>query len=167
MHPFTFYPCTYPPVLWAWIRAHATHFLGARILTTSTTSTPPAAFSAMPQHLPSPFSVIILSSQYPLSTGPYLGTKKYPSFTKSQTCGGLKKRPPSSAKYVTQVRPPSVPEWTPSSAKYVTQVRPPSVPECPPPPPHPPGSCTKIHLDDLKRMACGQDVFNVMACKNR
>ena len=23
----------------------------------------------------------------------YLGTKKYPSFTKSRTCGGLKKRP--------------------------------------------------------------------------
>ena len=45
----------------------ATHFLGARILTTSTTSTPPAAFSALPQHLPSPFSVIV-----PLSTGPYL-----------------------------------------------------------------------------------------------
>ena len=27
---------------------------------------------------------------------------------------------------------------TPSSAKYVTKVRPPSVPECPPPPPPPP-----------------------------
>ena len=38
----------------------------------------------------------------------YLGTKKYPSFTKWRTCGGLKKDP--SAKYVTQVRPPSVPE---------------------------------------------------------
>ena len=42
----------------------------------------------------------------------YLGTKKYPSFTKSRTCGGLKKTP-SSAKYVTQVRPPSVPECLP------------------------------------------------------
>ena len=53
-----------PPVLWAWIRAPATHFLGARIITTSTTFTPPAAFSALPQHLPYPFSVIVLSSQY-------------------------------------------------------------------------------------------------------
>ena len=53
-----------PPVLWAWIRAPATHFLGARILTTLPLSIPPAAFSALPQHLPSPFSVIILSSQY-------------------------------------------------------------------------------------------------------
>ena len=44
----------------------------------------------------------------------YLGTKKYHSFTKSRTCGGLKK--------------------TPSSAKYVTRLRPPSVPECPTPP---------------------------------
>ena len=40
----------------------------------------------------------------------YLGTKKYRSFTKSRTCGG----PPSSAKYVTQVRPPSVPECPPT-----------------------------------------------------
>ena len=30
-----------PPVLWAWIRAPATHFLGAQILTTLTISTPP------------------------------------------------------------------------------------------------------------------------------
>ena len=59
-----------PPVLWAWIRAPATHFLGARILTTSSTSTPPAAFSALPQHLPSPFSVIALSSQYLFQRGP-------------------------------------------------------------------------------------------------
>ena len=59
-----------PPVLWAWIRAPATHFLGTRILTTSTTSTPPAAFSALPQHLPSPFSVIVLSSQYLFQRGP-------------------------------------------------------------------------------------------------
>ena len=58
-----------PPVLWAWIRVPATHFLGARILTTSTTSTP-AAFSALPQHLPSPFSVIVLSSQYLFQRGP-------------------------------------------------------------------------------------------------
>ena len=59
-----------PPVLWAWIRAPATHFLGARILTTLTTSTPPAAFSALLQHLPSPFSVIVLSSQYLFQRGP-------------------------------------------------------------------------------------------------
>ena len=59
-----------PPVLWAWIRAPATHFLGARILTTLTLSTPPAAFSALPQHLPSPFSVIVLSSQYLFQQGP-------------------------------------------------------------------------------------------------
>ena len=59
-----------PPALWAWIRAPATHFLGARILTTSTTSTPPAAFSALPQHLPSRFSVILLSSQYLFQRGP-------------------------------------------------------------------------------------------------
>ena len=58
-----------PPVLWAWIHAPATHFLGARILTTSSTSTPPAAFSALPQHLPSPFSVIVLSSQYLFQRG--------------------------------------------------------------------------------------------------
>ena len=59
-----------PPVLWAWIRAPATHFLDARILTTSTTSTRLAAFSALPQHLPSPFSVIVLSSQYLFQRGP-------------------------------------------------------------------------------------------------
>ena len=59
-----------PPVLWAWIRAPATHFLGARILTTLPLSIPPAAFSALPQHLPSPFSVIILSSQYLFQWGP-------------------------------------------------------------------------------------------------
>ena len=56
-----------PPVLWAWICAPATH---ARILTTLTLSTPPAAFSALPQHLPSPFSVIVLSSQYLFQRGP-------------------------------------------------------------------------------------------------
>ena len=43
----------------------------------------------------------------------YLGTKKYPSFTKSRICGGLKKRPPSYAKYVTGVQPPSIPECPP------------------------------------------------------
>ena len=59
-----------PPVLWAWIRAPATHFLGARILTTLPLSIPPAAFSALPQHLRSPFSVIILSSQYLFQRGP-------------------------------------------------------------------------------------------------
>ena len=59
-----------PPELWAWIRAPATHFLGARILTTLPLSIPPAAFSALPQHLPSPFSVIILSSQYLFQRGP-------------------------------------------------------------------------------------------------
>ena len=59
-----------PPVLWAWICAPATHFLGARILTTLTLSTPPAAFSALPQHLPSPFSVIVLSSQDLFQRGP-------------------------------------------------------------------------------------------------
>ena len=59
-----------PPVLWAWIRAPATHFLGARILTTLPLSIPPAAFSALPQHLPSHFSVIILSSQYLFQRGP-------------------------------------------------------------------------------------------------
>ena len=59
-----------PPVLWAWIRAPATHFLGARSLTTLPLSIPPAAFSALPQHLPSPFSVIILSSQYLFQRGP-------------------------------------------------------------------------------------------------
>ena len=64
-----------PPVLWAWIRAPATHFLGARILTSLTTSTPPAAFSALPQHLPFPFSVIVLSSQYLFQRGPIWFTK--------------------------------------------------------------------------------------------
>ena len=59
-----------PPVRWAWIRAPATHFLGARILTTLPLSIPPAAFSALPQYLPSPFSVIILSSQYLFQRGP-------------------------------------------------------------------------------------------------
>ena len=59
-----------PPVLWAWIRAPATHFLGARILTTLTISTSPAAVSALPQHLPSPFSVSVLSSQYLFQRGP-------------------------------------------------------------------------------------------------
>ena len=59
-----------PPVLWAWIRAPATHFLGARILTSLPLSIPPAAFSALPQHLPSPFSVIILSSPYLFQRGP-------------------------------------------------------------------------------------------------
>ena len=59
-----------PPVLRAWIRAPATHFLGARILTTLPLSIHPAAFSALPQHLPSPFSVIILSSQYLFQRGP-------------------------------------------------------------------------------------------------
>ena len=59
-----------PPVLWAWIRAPATHFLGARILTTLTLSIPPAAFSALPQHLSSPISVIVLSSQYLFQRGP-------------------------------------------------------------------------------------------------
>ena len=57
-------------VFWAWIRAPATHFLGARILTTLPLSIPPAASSALPQHLPSPFSVIILSSQYLFQRGP-------------------------------------------------------------------------------------------------
>ena len=59
-----------PPVRWTWIRAPATHFLGARILATLTLSTPPAAFSALPQHLPSPFSVIVLSSQYLFQRAP-------------------------------------------------------------------------------------------------
>ena len=55
-----------PPVLWAWKRAPATHLLGARILI----YTHPAAVSALPQHLPFPFSVIVLSSQYPFQRGP-------------------------------------------------------------------------------------------------
>ena len=66
-----------PPVLWAWIRAPATHFLGARILTTLPLSIPPAAFSALPQHLPSPFSVIVLSSQYLFQRGPIWVTFVY------------------------------------------------------------------------------------------
>ena len=41
------------------------------------------------------------------------GYKKVPIFYKSRTCGGLKKKTPSSAKYVTRVRPPSVPECPP------------------------------------------------------
>ena len=49
-----------------------THFLGARILTTLTISTPPAALSSLLQHLPSPFTVIALYS-VSLSTGPSLG----------------------------------------------------------------------------------------------
>ena len=74
-----------PPVLWAWMRAPATHFLGARILTTSTTSTPPAAFSALPQHLPSPFSVIVLSSQYLFQRGPiWIGIHKHKQDRKSE-----------------------------------------------------------------------------------
>ena len=59
-----------PPVHWAWIRAPATHFLGARILTTLILSTPRAALSALPQPLPSRFSVIVLSSQYLFQRGP-------------------------------------------------------------------------------------------------
>ena len=53
---------------WAWIRAPATHFLGAQFLTTQTISTPPAA--TLPQHLPTPFSVIVLSAQYLFQWGP-------------------------------------------------------------------------------------------------
>ena len=71
-----------PPVLWAWIRAPATHFLGARILTTLPLSIPPAAFSTLPQHLPSPFSVIILSSQYLFQRGPIWVITSLPSSTK-------------------------------------------------------------------------------------
>ena len=78
-----------PPVLWAWILAPATHFLGARILTTLTLSTPPVAFSALPQHLPSPFSVIVLSSQYLFQRGPIwildLTMKAYTRFEKILT----------------------------------------------------------------------------------
>ena len=41
----------------------------------------------------------------------HLGTKNYPSFTKSRTCGGVKKKTfPSCAKYITEVGRPSVPE---------------------------------------------------------
>ena len=69
-----------PPVLWAWIRAPATPFLGTRILTTLPLSIPPAAFSALPQHLPSPFSVIILSSQYLFQRGPIWVTKSHSTF---------------------------------------------------------------------------------------
>ena len=65
-----------PPVLWAWIRAPATHFLGARILTTLPLSIPPAAFSALPQHLPSPLLCNYTVLPVPLSTGPYLGRLK-------------------------------------------------------------------------------------------
>ena len=60
-----------PPVLWAWICAPATHFIGARILTTLSFSTHCATLSALPLHLPSPFSVIVLFS-VSLSTGLYL-----------------------------------------------------------------------------------------------
>ena len=78
-----------PPVLWAWIRAPATHFLGARILTTLPLSIPPAAFSALPQHLPSPFFVIILSSQYLFQRGP-IWIKKMTSITSYLVLGGLR-----------------------------------------------------------------------------
>ena len=61
------------PALWAWKRAPATNFLGARILITLSFSTHPAALSDLPQHLPSPFTVIVV----PLSTGPYLGLLDY------------------------------------------------------------------------------------------
>ena len=47
----------------------------------------------------------------------YLGTKKCPIFTKSLTCGGLKKDS-FSAKYVRWVRPPSEPECPPPPGKY-------------------------------------------------
>ena len=59
-----------PPVLWARICAPATHFLGAWILTTLAFSTYPAALSALPQHMPSPFAVVVLSSQYLFQRGP-------------------------------------------------------------------------------------------------
>ena len=52
----------------------------------------------------------------------YLGTKKYPSFTKSRICGGLKKRPPSYAKYVTGVQPPSTPECPPVRGNWRRQI---------------------------------------------
>ena len=61
-----------PPVLWAWIRAPATHFLGARILTTLPLSIPPAAFSALPQTLAFPLLCNYTVLPVPLSTGPYL-----------------------------------------------------------------------------------------------
>ena len=80
-----------PPVLWAWIRAPATHFLGARVLTTLPLSIPPAAFSALPQHLPSPFSVIILSSQYLFQRGPIWMPLKH-FFTKSSYFPHIKER---------------------------------------------------------------------------
>ena len=59
------YPCTY----------HLYFGLGSvrpksEWRTTLTTSSPPAAFSALPQHLSSPFSVIVLSSQYLFQRGP-------------------------------------------------------------------------------------------------
>ena len=60
-----------PPVLWAWICAPATHFIGARILTTLSFSTHCATLSALLLHLPSPFSVIVLFS-VSLSMGLYL-----------------------------------------------------------------------------------------------
>ena len=48
---------------------------------------------------------------------------------------------------------------TPSSAKYVTKVRPPSVPECPsPPPPPPPGPLT------LEKKLCRLEAREKTAC---
>ena len=62
-----------PPVLWAWIRAPATHFLGARILTTLPLSIPPAAFSALSAAtLAFPLLCNYTVLPVPLSTGPYL-----------------------------------------------------------------------------------------------
>ena len=98
-----------PPVLWARIRAPATHFLGARILTTLPLSIPPAAFSALPHHLPSPFSVIILSSQYLFQRGP-IWVQKSTLLLQNRGHAEVLKKTPSSAKYVTLVRPPSIPE---------------------------------------------------------
>ena len=73
-----------PPVLWAWIRVPATHFFGARILTTLSFSTHPAASSALPQHLPPPLFFNCTVLPVPLSKGPYLGPVsrivKYESF---------------------------------------------------------------------------------------
>ena len=60
-----------PTVLWAWIRAPATNFLGARILITLSFCNHPAALlSALLQHWPSPLSVSVLSSQYLFQQGP-------------------------------------------------------------------------------------------------
>ena len=82
-HPFTFYlpfhtslradqcPIHVPTTCTLGLDPCARHSLfGRTVLTTSTTSTLPAAFSALPQHLPSPFSVIVLSSQYLFQRGP-------------------------------------------------------------------------------------------------